>query len=60
MALADRRSLVTLNETAAPKTVYLFFEESRVNFKTGIVTEYKFSYDCEAYYFQMQKVGVGE
>ena len=42
-----------------PKTVYLFFEKSVANPKTGTVTEYKFSYDCEAYYFQMERIGVG-
>ena len=31
-----------------------------VNPKTGIITEYKFSYDQDAYYFQLQRLGVGE
>ena len=55
-----RASVNSCATDCAPKTVYLFFEKSVLNPKTGIVTEYKFSYDCEAYYFQLQKLGLGE
>lgn len=57
-----RRSTHSFESVSEPvaKTVYLFFQKQLAHAKTGEITEYKFSYDRDHYYFERLRLASGD